>query len=78
MDSLHHVSDASLSIQWLAEERTVVGASSQCLPALGGQQDHQKEAGKRPSALSRQTSHSSILLPSLPSELVPSADALLG
>lgn len=75
VDSLHHVSGASLSIQRLAEEMTAVGASVSLL--LGGQQDHQKEAGKRSSALSRQTSCSSSLLPSLSLELLPSADALL-
>ena len=44
---------------------------------FGGQWDHQKEAGKRSSALSRQTSCSSCLFPSLSVELVPWADALL-
>lgn len=70
MDSLHHVSGASLSIQRLAEE-TQQWEHPASVPLLsGGQQDPQKEAGKRASALSRQTScSSSLLLPSLSLEL---------
>lgn len=51
VDSLHHVSGASLSIQRLAEEMTAVGAPSQCLSALGrprGSPERSRKEGQCP------------------------------